>query len=69
VQTVLLVVSLILEISNSKSQVIFSNEIKKGEVLQTKADVKKIKKELKWNHKISLRDGIEKIINRNKVVI
>ena len=63
------VVSLILEISNSKSQVIFSNEIRKGEVLETKADIKKIKKELKWDHKISLREGIEKIINFKKVVI
>ena len=63
------VAELILEISQSKSKLIFSNKVRKGEVLETKADIKKIKKELKWNYKTSLRKGIEKIINNNKVAI
>lgn len=63
------VAELILEVSQSKSKLIFSNKVRKGEVLETKADIKKIKKDLKWNYKISLREGIEKIINKNKVAI
>lgn len=63
------VAKLILEVSQSKSKLIFSNKVRQGEVLETKADIKKIKKELKWNYKISLREGIEKIINKNKVAI
>lgn len=57
------VFELILEISKSKSKVIFSNKVRKGEILETTADINKIKRELNWNAKTSIKEGIKKIIN------
>lgn len=57
------VVELIVEISKSKSKVIFSNKVRKGEILETTADINKIKRELNWNSKTSIKEGMKKTIN------
>ena len=61
------IVNLIIRISRSKSYVNFSEKIRQGEILDTVADISKIKKELKWQPQVSLEVGIKStIIARNK---
>lgn len=63
------VVDLIINISKSKAHALFSNEIRPGEILDTIADISKIRNELNWNPKISIGEGlqlcIQSFINSN----
>jgi len=48
---------------NSSFKVVFSEERRKNEVLETLASTVKVKDELKWTPKISINDGVSEIIN------
>lgn len=52
------VVEMIINISQSKAKIHFSNQIRQGEILDTVADISKIKNELHWIPKISIDEGI-----------
>lgn len=52
------IVDSIIKHSGSKALVRFSEEIRQGEILDTVADISKIKKELDWQPKITIEEGI-----------
>ena len=56
------IVKMIINLSNSKARVIFSDQIRQGEILDTVADISKIKKNLNWEPTISIPEGIEIIV-------
>ena len=53
----------IIALSKNKPELIFSNEYRQNEVLDTVADISKIKTKLKWTPKIDLSTGLSAIIN------
>lgn len=57
------VVNLIIKLTNSKARVCFSDQIRQGEILDTVADISKVKNELNWEPKISIGEGIKLCIN------
>lgn len=57
------VLDMLVKLSNSKARVIFSEIVRKGEVLDTIADITKIKKELNWHPKVTIEEGLKLCIN------
>ena len=57
------VVAIITKISQTETKVNYSNQIRQGEVLDTVADIQKIKKELQWTPKYSIEMGLDRILN------
>jgi UDP-glucose 4-epimerase len=55
-------VGLIRNISGSESEIIFSNSKRQGEILDTVADISKIREVLDWKPKYSLEQGLAKIL-------
>jgi nucleoside-diphosphate-sugar epimerase len=55
-------VEMIVQASNSKAKIEFTNEIRKGEVLDTIADISKARRILGWSPKINMMDGLKKLI-------
>jgi UDP-glucose 4-epimerase len=53
------VVDLIINISRSKANAVVSNEIRLGEILDTVADISKIRNELNWNPKVTIDEGLK----------
>lgn len=53
------IVDLIIKFSQSKALVKFSEEIRQGEILDTVADISKIKNELGWEPKVYIEEGIK----------
>lgn len=58
------IVDLIINLSKSKARVHFSDQIRQGEILDTVADISKIKNELHWTPKTSLEKGIMACIEK-----
>ncbi len=56
------IIDIILKYTKNNIIVKFTNEFRNEEVLNTVADISKIKKDLNWSPKISLEDGINKIL-------
>ncbi|WP_235906056.1 NAD-dependent epimerase/dehydratase family protein [Ginsengibacter hankyongi] len=52
------IVDAIINLSQSKARVHFTNEIRQGEILDTIADISKIQNELNWKPKISITRGL-----------
>jgi nucleoside-diphosphate-sugar epimerase len=57
------IISIIKKKTKSEANVIFSNEIRQGEVLDTVADNTKVNSVLNWNPKIKIEDGIARILD------
>ncbi len=55
-------VNLIKNISRSKAKIVFSDKTRKGEILETVADISKISQDLKWSPKYSFEEGLAKTI-------
>lgn len=62
------IVDMIINLSQSKARVHFSDQIRQGEILDTVADISKIKNELYWTPKTSLEKGIMACIENFKKV-
>ena len=62
------IVNMILKYSHSKAHIVFSDETRQGEVMDTIADISKIKLELNWEPKISISKGLEAIVNGLKQI-
>ena len=60
--SVLDIANLIIQHSGSTARIKFSNRIRQGEILDTIADITKIKNELGWLPKVSLARGLESCI-------
>ena len=56
------IANLIIQHSGSTARIKFSNRIRQGEILDTIADITKIKNELGWLPKVSLARGLESCI-------
>jgi nucleoside-diphosphate-sugar epimerase len=56
-------VDMILISSGSRTEVVFTNEYRQGEVLNTIADISKISSLLRWAPQIDLDNGLHKLIN------
>ena len=56
------IVDMILKFSHSKADVIFSDLTRQGEILDTIADISKIKQALNWEPTISIEKGLEIIL-------
>jgi nucleoside-diphosphate-sugar epimerase len=56
-------VSMVREITNSESIVEFTNEVRKGEVLDTVADCSKFRLVSSWKPRYDLKSGLEKYYN------
>jgi UDP-glucose 4-epimerase len=59
------VVDLILNVSGTKCSVVYKNERRKNEVMDTVADISKAKRLLKWQPSIALKDGLKIMIPNN----
>lgn len=57
------IVDIIVQKTGVSLEVKFTGERRKGEILDTVADISKAKKILGWNPKVEFHDGIERIIN------
>jgi len=60
------IANLIINISQSKAKIKFSEQIRQGEILDTIADISKIKNELCWQPKITLDKGINLCLDHIK---
>jgi nucleoside-diphosphate-sugar epimerase len=60
------IVNMIVNSTKSDARVAFSDQIRKGEILDTVADISKIKRELQWLPKITINRGIGLCIDDNK---
>lgn len=49
----------IINLSKSKAQVLFTNEMRQGEILDTVANISKIQNELHWKPKIAINRGLK----------
>lgn len=56
------VVESIIELTNNKVHVVFTNEIREGEVLDSIADISKISSVLNWKPEVSFNEGLFKTI-------
>ena len=56
------VVDLILQISNTKCSIVYRNERRRNEVMDTVADISKAKRLLRWEPSVSLEDGLREMI-------
>ena len=56
------IVKIIMKFSPKKPIVKFSEEVRKGEILDTVADISKIKNELEWQPNIPLKEGLRSLI-------
>ncbi len=59
------IVNMIIKLSHSKARAHFSDQIRQGEILDTVADITKIKNELHWEPKISFAEGLEIMLKTN----
>ena len=57
------VVEKILKLTGSQANIKVSNKIRKGEVIDTISDISKIKKDLNWQPKVFIDDGLKLILN------
>lgn len=57
------IVDMVIALSHSKARVKFSDQARQGEVLDTIADISKIKTELHWQPKISIERGLRLTID------
>ncbi len=57
------IVEIILKYSHQKPEVIFSNEYRKGEILDTVADITRIKSTLNWNYKYDIELGLKSVVS------
>lgn len=55
-------VEIIARVSQSNAKVVFTNEIRQGEILDTVANISKAKRILGWAPKISLEEGLKRLI-------
>jgi nucleoside-diphosphate-sugar epimerase len=53
------IVELIIKVSKSKANVIFSEQTRKGEVLETLCDISKIRNNLNWHPTITIEQGLK----------
>jgi len=53
------IVDLIVKLSKSKAHIQFSERFRQGEILDTVADITKIKEELNWEPKVKIEEGIK----------
>jgi len=60
---------IIIDLSNSDAEVVFTNELREGEVLDTKSDNSKIISEMKWEPLYDLKKGIKKYISLSRTPI
>ncbi|MBA3724202.1 MAG: GDP-mannose 4,6-dehydratase [Candidatus Levybacteria bacterium] len=60
--TVLEYAEIIKKLTNSSSEIIFSEDLPLDDPLKRKADIAKAKKLLDWEPKVTLKDGLQKII-------
>ena len=60
------IVEMIINLTQSKACIHFSNEIRQGEILETVADCSHLKCELLWNPHVSIENGIRLCIDFNK---
>jgi UDP-glucose 4-epimerase len=58
------VIEMIKQVSKISFQVNFSNEIRQGEVLDTIADTSKLFNSFNWRPKVSLSEGIRRMLNQ-----
>ena len=56
------IVDMVCGFFDSKIEYLCTNEIRPNDVLDTVADISKIKKELGWEPKISIREGLQKML-------
>jgi nucleoside-diphosphate-sugar epimerase len=56
------IASLIMEITNIHKDLKSQEEIRKNEIMDVRADIRKIQKTLNWSPNISLKEGLEKYI-------
>jgi len=57
------IVDMIINLSQSKARVLFTDQIRQGEILDTIADISKVKNELHWTPKIPIDKGIRLCID------
>lgn len=57
------IIEIVRGLFNSDIEYICTHEIRANEVLDTVADISKIKKELHWQPKISIREGLKKMLS------
>lgn len=57
------IIEIVSLLSDNKIEYICTNEIRPNEVLDTIADISKIKRELGWTPKISLTEGLKSMLN------
>jgi nucleoside-diphosphate-sugar epimerase len=62
------VVHLIEEILMKKVEVNYSNQVRQGEVLDTIANIDKIKSELNWYPRYSIKLGLERLLSYHKLI-
>ena len=60
------VAKMIIKLSKSSARLVFSDKVRKGEIFDTMADIKKIKNELGWEPMISLKKGLKIIIDEHQ---
>ncbi|MHA8104534.1 NAD-dependent epimerase/dehydratase family protein [Aquirufa nivalisilvae] len=60
------VVDMLIQISNSKANIKYANIERQGEVLNTVADIEKIKSDLGWRPKVDLQEGLMRTYNSYK---
>lgn len=53
---------LIIQLANSSSEIVFSKDIRQGEIKETVADISRVKSLLGWNPKTALEEGLLKTI-------
>lgn len=58
----------IVELSNYKAKIKFTGESRQSEVLDTIANIKKIKSVLNWSPRFSLRDGLKNLLRKNNLL-
>lgn len=62
------VVNLVYELLPKKPKIIFTNEIRQGEVLDTLADIIKAKKLLNWYPEINLKTGLKRLLYDESII-
>lgn len=56
------VANIIKSLTGTKAEIRFNEQTRKGEVLETVADIRKIKSVLNWKAEVSIEDGLKRLI-------
>lgn len=56
------IVEMIVNVTSTKAKVVFTNEVRKGEVLDSVANISKAERKLGWTPKINIQVGLEKLL-------